>query len=475
MVVGSLGKLVNKWSTNMKLINHITKENIQQLADLFIQHAETVTEGQDGNEQRFKSSQSLQPCVECIRIFRNSCAQSAVNQDAILSSGAMQAVLGLLKIVTSCPEADEPALVLLRCSIQLLNNLTVSHEAAQMQTWKLLFPSMLQAILRMRDKKASEYSCMLMHTCLQNPACCALFRDSPGSVCIMNDVLLLCCEESDHDFSLLLVQLTLQLPNIMAQVFEHLDPSCQLTLLQIAKSCLEADSEQQLNRDGTSHHFNISDSTLVCFADSFRNMAHHILALATDDPENSKKPQVIRDLLEILCSASALSTFRHTFNQMEFLLDASVELLDILERVGRTSENTFSSSQEFKEPASDGEPSSAAHGFKGKLIQLIGNMCFQCRAFQDRVRDLNGIPVILQQCNIDTRNPYIREWAVLCIRNLCENNVENQAVIASMENQGVAGNKTISDLGIKAVLREDGKVSVTAVEKKRDSSAGDTP
>ncbi|XP_071510738.1 ataxin-10-like [Diadema antillarum] len=243
----------------------------------------------------------------------------------------------------------------------------------------------------------------------------------------------------------------------MAQVFEHLDPSCQLTLLQIAKSCLEADSEQQLNRDGTRHHFSISDSTLICFADSFRSMAHHILALAADDPENSKKPQVICDLLEILCSASAHSTFRHTFNRMEFLLDASVELLDILERVGQTSENAFSSSQEFKEPASDAEQPSAAHGFKGKLIQLIGNMCFQCRAFQDRHFFAD-----------------IREWAVLCIRNLCENNVENQTVIASMENQGVAGNKAISELGIKAVLREDGKVSVTAVEKKRDPSAGDT-
>ena len=40
-------------------------------------------------------------------------------------------------------------------------------------------------------------------------------------------------------------------------------------------------------------------------------------------------------------------------------------------------------------------------------------------------------------CSLVQRNPFGKEWAVLAIRNLCDNNLENQAEIAKLQPQQV--------------------------------------
>jgi hypothetical protein len=67
-------------------------------------------------------------------------------------------------------------------------------------------------------------------------------------------------------------------------------------------------------------------------------------------------------------------------------------------------------------------------GLKRDLVRVIANMCFQDRASQDAVRELGGIPLVLSCSCIDENNPYSREWSIVAIRNLCENNLENQKV-----------------------------------------------
>jgi hypothetical protein len=67
-------------------------------------------------------------------------------------------------------------------------------------------------------------------------------------------------------------------------------------------------------------------------------------------------------------------------------------------------------------------------GLKRDLVRVIANMCFHDRASQDAVRELGAIPLVLSCSCIDENNPYSREWSIVAIRNLCENNLENQKV-----------------------------------------------
>jgi len=66
---------------------------------------------------------------------------------------------------------------------------------------------------------------------------------------------------------------------------------------------------------------------------------------------------------------------------------------------------------------------------KRDLVRLLGILCYDNKAMQDRVRVCGGIPVVLNLCVIDDRNPYLREHALFALRNLVHDNSENQAVI----------------------------------------------
>ena len=70
---------------------------------------------------------------------------------------------------------------------------------------------------------------------------------------------------------------------------------------------------------------------------------------------------------------------------------------------------------------------------------------------------MDGIPLLLDCCHIDARNPLLIQWVVLAIRNLCEGNTENQAVIASMNRQGVVESRVLHELGLTLNEDEDGK------------------
>eukprot|EP00058_Branchiostoma_floridae_P011804 XP_002597292.1 hypothetical protein BRAFLDRAFT_118169 [Branchiostoma floridae] len=58
----------------------------------------------------------------------------------------------------------------------------------------------------------------------------------------------------------------------------------------------------------------------------------------------------------------------------------------------------------------------------------------------------------------------ISQWAIFTIRNLCEGNHDNQAVIAGLEDKGLADNVALNDFGIE-VTEDDGKFMVKSADK----------
>jgi len=70
---------------------------------------------------------------------------------------------------------------------------------------------------------------------------------------------------------------------------------------------------------------------------------------------------------------------------------------------------------------------------KRDLVRLLGILCHATRAVQDRVRFCGGIPVVMNLCVVDERNPYLREHAIFTLHNLLEGNMENQTVVDSIK------------------------------------------
>ena len=130
---------------------------------------------------------------------------------------------------------------------------------------------------------------------------------------------------------------------------------------------------------------------------------------------------------------------------------------------------------------------------KRDLIRLLGILCHNRKAIQDRIRLCGGIPLVLNLCTIDDRNPCkfpfglhwltccccfsperhsltlslthhrplrftfqltmimkildLREYAIFALRNLLHNNPENQAVVNNFQaDEHVGPNVVVREL-----------------------------
>jgi ataxin-10 len=54
----------------------------------------------------------------------------------------------------------------------------------------------------------------------------------------------------------------------------------------------------------------------------------------------------------------------------------------------------------------------------------------------------------------------IVQWVVLAIRNLCENNLENQSVIASMTHKGTVDSSVLLEMGLTLHASDENKIIV---------------
>ncbi|KAI5635235.1 spinocerebellar ataxia type 10 protein domain-containing protein [Phthorimaea operculella] len=89
-----------------------------------------------------------------------------------------------------------------------------------------------------------------------------------------------------------------------------------------------------------------------------------------------------------------------------------------------------------------------AFGFKATLVRTLANLCWKNQENKRQMRELDVIPVLLDCCNIDGRNPLIMQWVIFAVRNLCENCPENQEVIAKMTLEGPVDNEVLQEMGL---------------------------
>jgi Spinocerebellar ataxia type 10 protein domain len=96
---------------------------------------------------------------------------------------------------------------------------------------------------------------------------------------------------------------------------------------------------------------------------------------------------------------------------------------------------------------------------KQRVLRCMSNITFQNRRAQDAVREFsldggqkNGIHVLLDGTRAaidDERLKFVREWGILAVRNACEGNEENQAVVDSLQVQNVVQDDALADAGLE--------------------------
>lgn len=110
---------------------------------------------------------------------------------------------------------------------------------------------------------------------------------------------------------------------------------------------------------------------------------------------------------------------------------------------------------------------------KRNCITILANLSFENRRVQDEVRRLGGLPLVLEQCQIDEMNPHIMEHAVYCMRCLMTGNSANQELIEQMRAVGVEQAPQLVELDLRADLNVAGapKLSrISRVEEENDNN-----
>uniref|UniRef100_A0A6B2LH11 Ataxin-10 domain-containing protein n=1 Tax=Arcella intermedia TaxID=1963864 RepID=A0A6B2LH11_9EUKA len=105
---------------------------------------------------------------------------------------------------------------------------------------------------------------------------------------------------------------------------------------------------------------------------------------------------------------------------------------------------------------------------KSRAMRLLANLSFENPIAQNQVRQYGGLPLIMNSCLFDQQNPYLREWSVLALRNLCLDNDENQRFVETLKAQGIPEDvqTEMNKLGISLRVGEDGKVKFTRHQKQ---------
>ncbi|KAE8281493.1 Ataxin-10 Spinocerebellar ataxia type 10 protein-like protein [Larimichthys crocea] len=410
-----------------------------------------------GEDQDLQSvALQLQLTAECFRAQRNACVQSTRNQCVLRELGFIDVslkVLGLLQ--TTNMEGRDDIFEPLRCGIQFLGNLAVGNQMCKDDIWQLSFPNLLLQLLSVDDVKTINYTSMVLHTCLDETKVEEL--SEPQNIQLALRVMELCRTQPDLDWTVLIAtQHFLKSSALVESMYSGMSHHERVTLLELLFAQL---------REEDSDECGVPPSVARFLASSFQKGCGAVLTLATGSASSDEVLQealTVISLLDVLCEmTSDLRQFMFLQDHPDLLM-TTVELLEQVHAIGKASKNIFSAAQNFSF-SGDGDASPVI-SFKAHLIRLIGNLCHSNTNNQNKVRELEGIPLILDNCNIDSNNPFISQWAIFAIRNLLEHNTQNQELVAALERRGTTDYSALKELGF-LVEERDGSLLLKSVRK----------
>ena len=82
---------------------------------------------------------------------------------------------------------------------------------------------------------------------------------------------------------------------------------------------------------------------------------------------------------------------------------------------------------------------------KKLIILVLSSLTWRSAAVQNQVRVYGGVEVVLQCCNYDSNNLYIREHAIMCLRFLLEDNEQNMKIVRDLERRQTVPAEVLDD------------------------------
>nr|CAH0104257.1 unnamed protein product [Daphnia galeata] len=347
--------------------------------------------------------------LECARTLRNCCGKNWESFPDTWSQ-LLNECNDLLKSFI-LKEFPVEVIILTRVILQSVGNVLNTQANLSHTIWKSL-QSQLGKLISHEDEKISLYSSSVMFGMLRN----SLTIREEITTHRWRDLTAELISSSHRGilYSQFSIKLFLCDHNMLENLYNFQELHTKLLLLhQISEFCPECE-------DMDVHNWKF-------FSRLFQERASLILRTC-ENPSMDLEAMEATSLVEILAKSSSGDACHRELFLDDDVLVTTIDLLRSIHSLGQSGSNYFTT---INDHFGSVEPHPALN-FKCNLVRLLGNLSYKNPSTQDRIRELDAIAPLLECCNLDARNPFIQQWSILAIRNLCEKNVANQKLSGAL-------------------------------------------
>lgn len=206
----------------------------------------------------------------------------------------------------------------------------------------------------------------------------------------------------------------------------------------------------------------INNALMQLFTTEFKSKSDCILKTVTTYVE-AVNPQIVVSLLDIISTATSQNKYLVTLKNDHSLFLNLGCLLQALHKIGKNADaSIFTPIQKLDAlvPTSNvnGDfEKDVSYSLKSKLVKSLANLSHRNKRNQELAREMEIMLSIFECTNADARNPLIKEWSILAIKHLCEDNPENQEIVAQLTKVGNAENPLLKEMGLENGMLRIGK------------------
>uniref|UniRef100_A0A8D0SRK0 Ataxin-10 n=1 Tax=Sus scrofa TaxID=9823 RepID=A0A8D0SRK0_PIG len=342
---------------------------------------------------------SLQLITECFRCLRNACIECSVNQNSIRNLDTIGVAVDLILLFRELRVEQESLLTAFRCGLQFLGNIASRNEASQRVVWMHAFPELFLSCLNHPDKKIVAYSSMILFTSLSSER----MKELEENLNIAIDVVEAHRKQPESEWPFLIItDHFLKSPELVKAMYAKMSNQERVALLDLTIAKIAG--EEPLTKDDVPVFLSHAELVASAFVDQCRAVLH----LTAEQPTGDEEALATIRLLDVLCEMTANTDLLGYLQVFPGLLERVIDLLRLIHAAGSDTTSIFSPCASIK---AEGDITNVAEGFKSHLIRLIGNLCYKNKENQDKVSELDGIPLILDSCGIDDSNPFLEAAA----------------------------------------------------------------
>ncbi|CAO3612103.1 unnamed protein product [Cunninghamella blakesleeana] len=411
--------------------------------------------------------------IDLIKLSRNSVAANKEGQQLAYENGVLDQIISIIQIHLNF--LSEQSMMIVKVGTQAICNFVTGNDQILNKVWTKWCQDqsslVWNKVIECNDKDSITSSLILVSQCIRdNHERCKLLVTSSNGIIILKSVLMEIdrshSEETNQHFELgyIIINEILKLGyfvnamNILKEANGTIIVNqYQTVLVKILDSTLYKHPEIKI--PFTENDFELINEFLRDLCSEASKVIEHAVVTHRDQLSNIELDDVslVYTCLVLTFQIVNVLITSTEYNQpMKSNLNKHDTMKIIIDLLGQC---------EKMVDWNDKEKSKLGfHYLKREIVKCIGSLCYKDKSNQDLVREYGGLPLILNQMKIDETNPYIREHAVLALRHILENNIENQQLISEMKPIEAIQSKELDEMGLQTSLI-DGKVQVKNKDK----------